>query len=159
MKELERTEENSSFFYSQEYNSYEKLSLNELIFIPIEIFNNDSLSSLETVTKYLKEELSYRFKDIAFFLNRSQKTVWNAYSSSKEKMNSDFNFDKKISFLVPLFIFKDRSLSFLEALTEYLKENFNLKYCQIAALLNRDQRTVWTVYQRAKIKRKKNGKI
>lgn len=155
----EGVEENSSFFYSQEYDSYKKSDLNEIVFIPIEIFNNDSLSSLETVTKYLKEKLNYRLKDISVFLNRSQKTIWGAYNNSKEKMSSEFDFEKKISFLVPLPVFRDRSLSFLEALTEYLKENFNLKYCQIAALLNRDQRTVWTVYKRAKIKRRKNARI
>ena len=149
--------ENSSFFYSREYNPDEKLNLNQIIFIPIEIFNNDSLSSLETVTKYLKEELNYRFRDIAVFLNRSQKTIWDAYNSSKEKMSINFEIEKKISFLVPLLIFKDRSVSFLEALTEYLKDHFNLKYCQIAALLNRDQRTIWTVYNRVKIKRRKDG--
>ena len=59
-------------------------------------------------------------------------------------------------FYIPIFVFKDRSLSVLEAITEYLKEELHLRYCQIAALLNRDDRTIWTVYNRAKKKRRKN---
>jgi transcriptional regulatory protein LevR len=55
---------------------------------------------------------------------------------------------------IPTSIFRDRSLSVLEAVVEYLKEHHNLNYHQIARLLNRDERTVWTVYSRAKKKRK-----
>ena len=100
----------------------------------------------------MKEELNYRFRDIALLLNRSQKTVWDAYVNSKKKMDSRFSLDKNIKFLIPSFVFKDRSLSFLEALTEYLKDNLNLRYCRISSLLNRDPRTIWTVYSRAKKK-------
>ena len=55
---------------------------------------------------------------------------------------------------VPTSIFRDRTLKPLEALVEYLKEVNNLTYHQIAKLLNRNDRTIWTVYQRAKKKRK-----
>ena len=61
------------------------------------------------------------------------------------------------SLLIPSSIFKERSLSVLEALSEYLKETLNLRLCKIADLLNKDQRTIWTVYHRAKVKRKKNA--
>ncbi len=54
---------------------------------------------------------------------------------------------------IPTSIFRDRSLSVLEAVVEYLKEHHNLNYHQIARLLNRDERTIWTVYNRAKKKR------
>ena len=157
METEERAEPVSSLFYTEKSNFFEyKTNDNQLVFLPINIFNNDSLSSLETVTKYMKEELNYRFRDIALLLNRSQKTVWDAYDGSRKKMDSRFSLDKDIRFLVPSFVFRDRSISFLEALTEYLKDNLNLRYCQIASLLNRDPRTIWTVYYRAKNKRK-NG--
>lgn len=55
---------------------------------------------------------------------------------------------------VPTSVFRDRSLSVLEVVVEYLKEHHNLTYHQIAKLLNRDDRTIWTVYNRAKRKRK-----
>lgn len=56
--------------------------------------------------------------------------------------------------LIPTSVFRDRTLKVLESLVEYLKESEGLTYHQIAKLLNRDDRTIWTVYQRAKKKRK-----
>jgi len=55
---------------------------------------------------------------------------------------------------IPTFVFRDRSLSVLEVMTEYLKDVKKLSYHQIAVLLNRNDRTIWTVYRRAKLKRK-----
>ncbi|MFH1307246.1 MAG: hypothetical protein ABIH72_00140 [archaeon] len=60
--------------------------------------------------------------------------------------------EKEIS--IPSSIFKDRKLKVLEVLVEYLKEKLNLSYHEIALLLNRDDRTIWTVYSRARKKRK-----
>ncbi|RJQ17200.1 hypothetical protein C4573_04065 [Candidatus Woesearchaeota archaeon] len=62
--------------------------------------------------------------------------------------------DIKKSLDIPSSIFQDRALKVLEILVEYLKEERALSYHEIAVLLNRDDRTIWTVYQRAKKKRK-----
>jgi hypothetical protein len=60
---------------------------------------------------------------------------------------------------IPLKILQDRGVAVLEAIVEYLKEEKKLKYSEIAILLNRDQRTIWTVYNRVKKKRiKQNAK-
>ena len=56
--------------------------------------------------------------------------------------------------VVPTYILKDRSVSVLEAIVEYLKDNEKLSLHEIALLINRDDRTIWTVYDRAKKKRK-----
>ena len=56
---------------------------------------------------------------------------------------------------IPIYIFQDRTLSVLETIVEYLKEKLKLTYHEIAVLLNRDDRTIWTCYHRAKEKRKK----
>ena len=56
---------------------------------------------------------------------------------------------------IPSDIFRDRSLSVLEIMVEYLKEQKGLSYHEIAQLLNRDDRTIWTVYNRVKKKRSK----
>lgn len=53
---------------------------------------------------------------------------------------------------IPSFIFRDRSVSVMEALVKYLKEEQHLSFAQIATLLNRDDRTIWTVYDRARRK-------
>jgi hypothetical protein len=53
---------------------------------------------------------------------------------------------------IPLGIFSDRKLSTTENLVVYLKEHHGLKYRDIARILQRDERTIWTVYNRAKKK-------
>jgi len=62
---------------------------------------------------------------------------------------------QKPSITIPSSIFRDRSLSVLEAMVEYFKEKKQMKYSEIARLLNRDDRTIWTAYKRAKEKRNK----
>ena len=57
--------------------------------------------------------------------------------------------------LIPLSVFLDRSVSVLEAVSEYLKDSKKFSYHEIAVLLNRDDRTIWTCYNRAKKKRTK----
>ncbi|MFH1063698.1 MAG: hypothetical protein V1729_01310 [Candidatus Woesearchaeota archaeon] len=49
---------------------------------------------------------------------------------------------------IPVSIFA-RSLSPSESLCKYLKENCNLSFHEIAVLLNRDDRSIWTSYSRA----------
>lgn len=63
--------------------------------------------------------------------------------------------NKPKSLAIPTSIFLDRDLSVLEAIAEYLKDKKGMRYSEIAQLLNRDDRTIWTSYQRAKQKRKK----
>ena len=109
------------------------------------------------ITKYMKEEFGLNYRQIASILNRDERTIWGAYNSSKKDSCQRF-FINHSKFYVPITIFKDRSLSVLETLTEYLKDTFNLRYCEIASLLGRDDRTIWTVYHRAKKKRKANKK-
>ena len=53
---------------------------------------------------------------------------------------------------IPSFIFKDRRLAALESVVVYLKDSLGYNYAQIGRFLNRDQRTIWTTYNRAKKK-------
>ena len=75
----------------------------------------------------------------------------------KEVVKNDLESQRAPSLMIPSFVFKDRRLKVLEVLVEYLKENHNLNYHEIAILLNRDDRTIWTVYQRA-LKKRDHGK-
>ena len=128
------------------------------IFLPINIFSNGA-SGLESISKYLKDAIGLRYCTIAELLNRDDRTIWGAHKSANEKSNGNFSVEES-TVKIPLSIFKDRTLSVLEALAEYLKEELNLRYCKIAVLLNKDPRTIWTVYNRAKkkIKNKENAK-
>lgn len=89
------------------------------------VFDNQTIETLEKITKHLKE-----IKKIKI---RPNKTI-EGYS-------------------IPLTILSDRKLSVLEHVTAYLKEHHDLSYKEISTLLNRDQRTIWTTYQRSKKKR------
>lgn len=138
--------------------SEETAPVSKQVYIPISIFDNDSLSALEAISKYLIENMGFRYCEIARLLGRNDRTIWGAYSNARKKMQSGFVPTNDNYFAVPLFIFKSRSLSVLETITCYLKDELNLRYCRIASLLNRDDRTVWTVYMRAKKKKaKKDG--
>ena len=59
---------------------------------------------------------------------------------------------EKTSLAIPSYIFRNRDLSVLEAITVYLHDKKGMKYAEIARLLNRNDRTIWTSYQRAKKK-------
>ncbi len=56
---------------------------------------------------------------------------------------------------IPLFIFRDRRVAGLECMVEYLHDVKKLSFHEISVLFNRDDRTIWTVYSRAKKKRQK----
>ena len=119
--------------------------------IPISIFN-DQLSPLDTVVKYLKENLNFDFNKISAKLNRSNKTIWQAYDDAIKK--SPENMEIKASpYYFDISILSERKLSILELVVEHLKEKYSLPLHEIAVLLQRDDRTIWTVYSRAKKKR------
>ena len=59
--------------------------------------------------------------------------------------------DKKETF-IPLDVLKNRDLGVLESITVYLKDKKNMKFSEIARSLDRDQRTIWTTYTKAKKK-------
>lgn len=121
------------------------------VLIPISIFDNEELSAFETICKYLKEELGLTYHKIAVILERDDRTIWDSYNEAVNKRKERL-LVKKSPVSIPVSIFKERRLSVLESLVSYLKDNFNLRYSEIAALLNRDERNVWTVYNRAKKK-------
>ena len=121
--------------------------------IPISIFNNSELSCLEAIVKYLKEEFGLRFSRIAVLLNRDDRTIWSTYNAACKKRKKKLH-AKESKFFVPALIFEDRKLGVLESIVCYLKDNFNLRYSEISILLNRDERNIWTAYNRAKKKKK-----
>ena len=63
--------------------------------------------------------------------------------------------EREKSINIPCSILNDRNVAVLEAISEYLKEKKHMTYHEIAVLLNRDDRTIWTCYSRAKKKRMK----
>lgn len=124
--------------------------------MPVSVFNK-KLSPLETVSKYLRENKGQTIKSIAELTQRSEKTVWQAYASAKRKMSEPLLVDLKTP-CFPIPKLQNRSLSILENIVLYMKENLNMKFSSIADALSRDDRTIWTVYSRAKKKQSSREK-
>jgi hypothetical protein len=59
---------------------------------------------------------------------------------------------RSLPITIPIEVIQDRELSALEAIVVYLKEHHGLTYSQIAVMLKRDDRTIWTTYKRATVK-------
>jgi len=134
-------------------NKQLKVTTKEEIKVPISVFHNDYLGSLETIVKYLRENLLLSFKQISALTNRNEVALAVTYRNSKKKLEAKF-IEEFSHYSIPVSILKDRKLSVLENIVSYLKDNFGLNYHKIALLLNRDDRTIWTVYKRAKDKKK-----
>ena len=118
----------------------------EEVMIPASIFT-DRLSPLEIDVKYLKENLGFEYSHIADLLGRSRKAVWQAHKNAVKKVPELLKAEET-EFLVPVSAFKE-GLSILEATVVYLKQEHGLSYHKIGELLQRNERTIWTVYSRA----------
>ncbi|MFC1691823.1 hypothetical protein ACFL0W_06615 [Nanoarchaeota archaeon] len=141
----------------EEPQKKQKLPIKEEILIPISIFNNPSLSALETVVKFLKENKNIRGVDIAKLLKRNDKTIYTTYNKTSKKLFEQFpeQLIAESEFFIPVSAIADRTSAPLEALVKFLKDKLNLRFVVIAKLLNRDPRTVWTVYNRKKNQKNK----
>src|SRR3989338_3564159 len=135
-------------------NKLLKIPVKEEVKVPISVFKNDYLSSLENIVKYLRENLLLSFKQIAELTNRNKIALSVTYRNAKKKLEAKFVVTEISPYSIPVSILKDRNISVLENIAVYLKDTFGLAYHKIAVLLNRDDRTIWTVYQRAKKKRR-----
>jgi len=139
----------------EKYNiSFEELFrlIKEQLLFPAGIFN-EKLTVLEAVVKYLKEEKELSLSKISDVIGRDERNIWHVCNQAKKKYPERFSV-KNARFWIPASIFADAKLSALESVVVYLKEEFLLNYHEIAVLLKRNDRTIWTVYQRA---RKKDG--
>lgn len=140
--------------YSRFLNSLTKEELIDIIIsereekIPVTIFLNE-LAPLESIVKYLKENKGMTIKKISEKLNRSDKTIWTTYNNAKSRKLTFSDTE----YLIPTSFFSKKT-SILETAVYYLKKNHDLTLHQIAVILKRDDRTIWTLYHRAL---KKNG--
>lgn len=119
------------------------------IFIPLTIFTK-KLSILEAVVKYLKEELNVSYHQIGIFLQRNERNIWHTYQHAKKKYPAALP-TTPAKFFLPVSLFQN-DLSMLENVAVYGKDTLQLKYRTIAQLIERNERTVWTMYHRAKKK-------
>ena len=119
--------------------------------IPSCIFSKD-ISSFESIVKFLKEGYDLNLQSIATLLSKSRQSVWRAYNRASTTHPDSFQLSD-LHYTIPLEIFKQQ-IPLNETLVSFLIEHYKLTFSEVAALLQRDQRTVWTLYHRA-IKRNK----
>ena len=117
---------------------------------PLSLLNINTLSNLEVIVKYLRENKELSYREIATKLNRQSNTLAVVYKNAKRK-NPDKLKNIDYTNLVPFSIFDDENLSVLESIIVYLQST-GKKQSQIARLINRDARTVWTIANRIKQK-------
>ncbi len=120
--------------------------------IPLSIFS-DKLSALESMVKYLRDEHKLKFTEIAKLLYRNPIPISITYKKATQKYPEKL--DTNSQQFLPLEIFSDKRLSVLETIVKHLKDVLELSLTDIAKLLNRDPRTIWTVYDRSRRKLEK----
>ncbi len=117
----------------------------EEVKVPIDIFTQET-GAAESLCKYLKENKGLNFSEIARTINRDPRTVWINYTNAVRKVSDKIETTSKI--LVSTKIFRDRNLSISEALVHYLRTK-GMKNAEVARMLGKDPRNVWTLYSRA----------
>jgi len=146
--------ENVKNILSPILEKYEAIDLKAReIKIPVTIFINE-LTILETIVKYLKEEKNLSLRNISDLLKRDERNIWHTYDNVKKKYSNRLKSEISEK-LVPVSIFGNRKLSAFENLVFYLRTELKLRCSEISRLLDRDARTIWTIWSRA---RKKNAK-
>jgi len=115
----------------------------KLVSIPISIFKNNS--PLESLVKYLKENLNLSLSEISRLLNRDQRTIWITYDNASKKIRE---LEVKEKILIPISLFSNRKLSVLENLVYYLIKK-EISLIKISSMLNRDYKTIYTIYTRS----------
>ncbi len=115
--------------------------------IPCSIFTI-KLGALEAIVKYLHENKNLSLKKISQILHKKQNNVAVSYRNSFKKMQKKFS-DVSFKDYLPFEIFSEKSTC-MQSVCIYLKENKGLSYHKIAEILNRDERTIWTIYNKAK---------
>jgi predicted small secreted protein len=119
--------------------------------IPISILKTSKLSSLEAIVKFLRENRNLSYNIIGGYLKRNPRTLAVTYAVAHRKMPEKFSTDIDTDTKRIPFTSFSKDLSVLECICAYLKSQ-NHSYADIARMIGKDQRTVWTVCKRAENK-------
>ncbi|MFC1647864.1 hypothetical protein ACFL1B_00225 [Nanoarchaeota archaeon] len=137
--------------YDLSYSDFEDIikKKKEVIKLPVSVFRN-KLSPLESIVKYLRENKGLKYKEIGDMLGRDPRVIGVTYTRAKKKV-PDMLPERKSKYDVPIDLFKDKTLSVAENLVMYLLSR-GLRLHEIAVIMKRDDRTIWTVQARSKLK-------
>ncbi|MBI2451559.1 hypothetical protein HYV50_00605 [Candidatus Pacearchaeota archaeon] len=133
----------------------EKMEKKE-IEVPLGVFR-EKAGAAEVLCKYLRENTGLKFVEIAELLNRDRRTIGANYKNAVRRIKNKIKIDKTgEEIYIPIEILANRKLSILESVVHYLREK-GLRNSEIAGMLNRDPRNVWTLYSRAVKKLRKSN--
>jgi hypothetical protein len=159
------TDEHDALDYLEDFYGLEKGELLPLIekrkdqlqnSFPTFILRDSKLSSLEAIVKFLRENRKLSYQEIAQLLCRKPATLAVTYSVAKSKKAEAFQSELDIEEeFVPFSAFTAK-LSVLESICLHLKSQ-DKSYSEIARVLGKDPRTVWTVCKRAQGKVSEKG--
>jgi hypothetical protein len=142
-KDIKKLEKKYSLSYEEIINI---LGKKEKISIPFSIFNN-KLGSLESIVKFLKENLSLNIKEISFLTNRKQQPIRTTYLRASKKYSVKLIADGEKN--IPLDVIANNKLSVLENIISYLlSAGYSIN--EISLILKRDYQTIWTIKNRIK---------
>ncbi len=123
------------------------------LMIPSSILRERKLGIMEAVVKYLKEEFHLTYHQVAVFLRRDDRVIWATYNNALRKHKEKLQ-PSEPNVWIPLPVFSDPEKGPLEAVSIYLKDSSSMSFKQIGDLLSRDNRVIWTVYNKRKKLRK-----
>ena len=113
---------------------------------PASIFSTE-LTPFESICTFLVEQRSMKYKDIAQLVHRDTAIVGITYRRARKKHPAALPMHSEV--IVPFDIFSER-MTLFESIVLHLTKTHTV--AQIAALLNRKYRTIWTGYSRARKK-------
>lgn len=113
--------------------------------LPLSIFHNQSLAPLEVAVSFLKKKWNLSYQEIANLLHRTPGCIGLTYRNALKKDPQSTIEETGIA--IPIDKLNLKHFSLLESVVAFLKPNFSLH--QIAVLLQRDDRTIWTLAKRA----------
>ena len=80
------------------------LQVEEEVKVPISVFQNGKLSSLETIVKYLRENLLLSFKQIGTLTNRNDIALAVSYRNARKKLADRFVVEEISAYSIPVSI-------------------------------------------------------
>lgn len=116
--------------------------------VPVSIFNS-RLGALESIVKYMREELGLSYGSIAKLLGRNEGPIGVTYRQAVRKYPG--RLDIKSGQLISFGAFRANDLSILEAAVLSLQRQ-GYSIGEIADVMCRDYKTIWTVLDRARRK-------
>ncbi len=121
--------------------------------VPISIFSEE-LSPFESIVKYLIQEKNFSYSECGRILNKDRQVIWTTFKRTEKKSHKKFS-SLVSKYSIPISELNSETKSMAEIIVFYLKNTHSLKLTEIARLLKRSQKTIWTLQNRAE---KKGGK-